>query len=39
MFYREIVLLAKYHQRHGALFSLFRNCVVDAMARKAAKGG
>jgi DNA-binding transcriptional LysR family regulator len=37
-FYREIVLLAKYHQRHGALFSLFRNCVVDAMARQAAKG-
>jgi DNA-binding transcriptional LysR family regulator len=37
-FYREIVLLAKYHQRQGALFSLFRTCVVDAMARRAVKG-
>lgn len=37
-FYREIVLLAKYRQRQASLFSLFRSCVVDAMARQSAKG-
>lgn len=29
-FAREIVLLSKYHQRQGSLFSLFRQCVVKA---------
>lgn len=33
-FYREIVLLARYHQRGGSLFSLFRRCVMDAMASR-----
>lgn len=30
-FYREIVLLSKYQQRHSALFKLFRRCVLDAL--------
>lgn len=33
-FYREIVLLTRYHQRGGSLFSLFRGCVVDAMTSR-----
>ncbi|MFJ3485292.1 LysR family transcriptional regulator [Pseudomonas sp. NPDC090202] len=36
-FFREIVLLSRYQQRHAPLFNLFRTCVVDAMARHSAQ--
>jgi DNA-binding transcriptional LysR family regulator len=33
-FYREIVLVAKYLQRHAPLFNIFRTCIVDVLARQ-----
>jgi DNA-binding transcriptional LysR family regulator len=30
-FFRDIVLVSKYHQKHSALFNLFRTCVLDAV--------
>lgn len=30
-FFREIVLVSKYRQKHSPLFNIFRTCVLDAV--------